>query len=128
MYSNKLFSSVLDADQLERFKDHWKRKGKTEEEIEPLLREYEGRVLADEPPTPEQREKWEKEAVIYMREVLGATEEEIERCGKEWKSEKYYEKPPQKPTAKGLAFCKAMLGYVRTLRREDSNDREDTGA
>lgn len=95
MSVKKLHTSVLDADQLRRFIDHWKRKGKTEEEMEPLLREYEGRVLANEPPTPEQRERWGKEAEIYMREVLGETEEEIERCCREWKKENHEKKPVQ---------------------------------
>jgi len=78
-----LTSTILDKEQLERFKDHWRRKGKTEQEMEPLLREYEQRVLADEPLTPEQQKQADAEQIAFLRGGLGLTEEEIKRvCGK----------------------------------------------
>ncbi|MFH1444382.1 MAG: response regulator [Candidatus Peregrinibacteria bacterium] len=78
-----LTSTILDADQLERFIKHWKGKGKTEEEIEPLLREYEHRVLTNEQPTPEQLAQSKKESEAYLRDVYGLTDEEIQELWKQ---------------------------------------------
>jgi hypothetical protein len=95
-------STVLCGDQLNRFKDHHRRKGKTESEIEPLLREYESRVLAKERPTPEQLVQWQKEGEEFLRSGLGVPEEEITALRKKAVSKKSSNKSFAELFAKNL--------------------------